>query len=637
LWTGHRPTILLKRMATQAASPRERGLEQHQIEPGLPERRSLLRAAAVTPTGGGDATILVAAVLAAATAVWVTAPADFLTQPGWLAVQKADIILGPVLVGLYWRRRRPGNAMGTLLIAVGFLHLPYVLQSSSAPAAFSIGVLWEGVIFLTTLVLILAFPSGRLDGAVTRAILIGATVTVVAPWTAITLLSERLVPSGSLSGCAGPCPANGLQIASSPDAVAGLVDVTRLGIVVVDLVVIYLLVSRLAAAKPARRRALVIGIPIAMVFLVTQLVYQGSQLITDDRGDFHTAAQWAIAITRATLWYGFLAALIGAQLYAARVLRRIVEASLRRPSFAELEAMLRVPVGDPRLRLLFWRRQNLTWSDAHGTRFAAPEAGPGEAISVIDLDGAPAIAIVHDRELAQDPELIHAAGSVALLARENAELEAAWDDSRRVLRESRARIAAARDHERRALERDLHDSVQQHLTALVLRLSMVREMIDAGSPAYEELEQLEADLQEALVELRRLAHGIYPASLAELGLIGALTAAATRGPAKVAIHADAIGRYSPAIESAIYYSCLEALQNAAKHAGPDPRIAIRLSEAGGELHFEVSDEGVGFDVTAPSHGVGLRNIHDRLEAVDGRMEIVSAPGRGTVVSGAAPI
>ena len=246
------------------------------------------------------------------------------------------------------------------------------------------------------------------------------------------------------------------------------------------------------------------------MFVVTQFVYQGSQLLGDANGDFHVVVQWAIAVTRATLWYGFLAALIGAQLYAGRVLRRIVEASLERPSFAELEAMLRAPVGDPGLRLLFWRPRNLAWSDAHGTRVAGPEPRPGQVVTAVDLRGAPAIAIVHDRELAEDPELVHAAGTVALLARENAELEAAWDDSRRVLRESRSRIAAARDHERRALERDLHDSVQQHMTAIVLRLAMVREMIDAGSPAYDELETLEVDLQETLNELRRLAHGIYP-------------------------------------------------------------------------------------------------------------------------------
>jgi signal transduction histidine kinase len=511
-----------------------------------------------------------------------------------------------------------------------------MLQSSSVPAAYAFGVGWEAVIFVITMALILAFPSGRLDDRVARALLAGTVLTIGVPAIAVVLLSPSLEAFGSISGCAGACPANGLMLTAAPEAMATILDFARVAIIVLDALAIGLLISRLRAAKPARRRALVIGIPIAMVFLVTQLAYQGASLASIG-GDFFATAQWAIVASRSTLWYGFLAALIGAQLYAGRVLRRSVQESLRRPSFSELETMLAGAVGDRGLRLLFWRSRNRAWSDSDGNAMREPDPAPGQIVTDIDLEGAPAIAIVHDAELAEDPELIHAAGSIALLARENAELEAAWEDSRRVLRESRARIAASRDQERRALERDLHDGVQQQLTALVLRLALVRELIDPRSPAHGRIEELEDDLQETLSALRRLAHGIYPASLGELGLIGALTAAASRSATSIAIHADAIGRFSQAIESAVYYSCLEALQNATKHGGPDARISVRLSIAGGELHFEVRDEGVGFDPTAVRHGVGLRNIRDRLEAVDGRIEIVSAPGRGTVVSGAVPV
>ena len=160
-------------------------------------------------------------------------------------------------------------------------------------------------------------------------------------------------------------------------------------------------------------------------------------------------------------------------------------------------------------------------------------------------------------------------------------------------------------------------------------------MIDSRSPAHDQIEGLEVDLQETLAELRRLAHGIYPAPLAELGLIGALTAAATRSATTDRDPADAIGRFPHAIESAVYYCCLEA--HAERHQARGDRTRGSRSGsrvAGGELHFEVRDEGRGFDPAAAHDGVGLRNIHDRLEAVDGRLEIVSAPGRGTVVSGA---
>ena len=233
-------------MATQTASPREHA----KIEPGLPERRSPLRAAPVKSLPHGDVPILAAAALAAALAVWVTVRGDFLAHPGWLAAQKADIILGPVLVGLYWRHHRPGRRIGNLLIGVGFLSIPYILQSSSAPVAFSLGVLWESVIFLTTLALILAFPSGRLDRAIDRAILLAGAIAAVVPWIAFILLAERVAPSGSLSGCAGPCPANPLQVAEAPDVAAGLLDLVRLAIVVIDVVV-----DRLARVAPGSGEA----------------------------------------------------------------------------------------------------------------------------------------------------------------------------------------------------------------------------------------------------------------------------------------------------------------------------------------------------------------------------------------------
>ena len=97
-----------------------------------------------------------------------------------------------------------------------------------------------------------------------------------------------------------------------------------------------------------------------------------------------------------------------------------------------------------------------------------------------------------------------------------------------------------------------------------------------------------------------------------------------------------IGRYSPEIESAVYYCCLEALQNATKHAGPDTQIAARLTAKKGELRLEVSDDGPGFDVAAAHTGVGLRNMEDRLGAVRGRLTIISSPGNGTVISGFVP-
>jgi signal transduction histidine kinase len=585
------------------------------------------------PVSRSEAIVASAAIGAAAVAVWLTLSADFLAHPGWLAVQKADMILGPVLTGLYWRRRRPQSRFASLLIAVGFLHVPYILQSSSAPFAFSFGVIWEGVIYVITLALILAFPTGRLDGPVVRALLaagiIGTGFGVV-----IVMVAPAIGADGSISGCRAACPENGLFVSANVPLALRLIDVNRAIIVTNAIVTLALIVHRFAAGTPPRRRALAIGAPIAIFFLVTQMAYQGANLVGFDTGPLHTAAQWAIVVSRSTLWYGFLLALVAGELFAGRVLRRLVQESLQRPQLDELEAMLKGPLGDPGLRLAFWRPDRGGWGDDGDF---APDPSTGRVLTVIERDGRPAVAIDHDPELAADPELVQAAGAVALLAQENAQLEAAWSDSLRELRDSRARIAAAGDVERRALERDLHDGAQQQLTAILLKLSMVRDLVDGAAAVQSRITELEGELEGALEELRRLGHGIYPAPLAETGIVGALEAVASRSPETVDVSSDGVDRYSSEVESAVYFCCLEALQNATKHAGPGVRISIQLYVTGRILSFRVSDDGAGFEPLATHVGVGLRNMHDRLEAFDGRLEITSAPGRGTAISGALPV
>ena len=125
--------------------------------------------------------------------------------------------------------------------------------------------------------------------------------------------------------------------------------------------------------------------------------------------------------------------------------------------------------------------------------------------------------------------------------------------------------------------------------------------------------------------------------LADRGLVPALRAVGRQGPRPVEVTGRRIGRYSTEIESAVYYCCLEALQNAIKHGGPAVHIAARLSVSNGELRLEVSDDGPGFDVGAIHGGDGLRNMADRLGAVHGQLAIVSSPGNGTLISGVVPV
>ena len=205
------------------------------------------------------------------------------------------------------------------------------------------------------------------------------------------------------------------------------------------------------------------------------------------------------------------------------------------------------------------------------------------------------------------------------------------------LRESRARIVASGDAERRRIERNLHDGAQQHLVALAVNLRLTRDIItDDADAGLEMLDQLADEVQETIQEVRQLAHGIYPPLLVDSGLVEALRAAANRNPLPVDISADGIGRYPSETEAAVYFCCLEALQNAAKHA-PDAHVDLRLWEEAGGLLFTVSDDGPGFDPDRAQKGHGYVNMADRLGAIGGTVRWESEIGKGSIVRGSVPL
>ena len=206
------------------------------------------------------------------------------------------------------------------------------------------------------------------------------------------------------------------------------------------------------------------------------------------------------------------------------------------------------------------------------------------------------------------------------------------------LRESRARIVASGDAERRRVERNLHDGAQQHLVALAINIRLAGDIVaDDPAGADEMLGQLAQDVQLTIRELRELAHGIYPPLLADNGLGDALRAAASRSPLTVRVTvAEEVRRYRAEVEAAIYFSCLEALQNAAKHA-PDATVDLRLWTASGGLLFSVTDDGPGFDPATARGGHGFVNMADRLGAIGGTVRWDSRPGHGATISGTVPL
>jgi signal transduction histidine kinase len=220
-------------------------------------------------------------------------------------------------------------------------------------------------------------------------------------------------------------------------------------------------------------------------------------------------------------------------------------------------------------------------------------------------------------------------------------LQASLDEVRRQaeeLRASRSRIVATADAERRRIERNLHDGAQQHLVALAVKVRLIKQLADADpAQAKQMLEELGGDVQTTLEELRTLAHGIYPPLLMDRGLPEALSAAATRAALPVEVRADGVGRFRSEVEAAVYFCCLEALQNAAKHAGEGARAVVRVWEESGGLLFEVADDGAGFDAADPRMGAGFTNMKDRLGAIGGALTVESQPGAGARISGRIPV
>jgi signal transduction histidine kinase len=272
----------------------------------------------------------------------------------------------------------------------------------------------------------------------------------------------------------------------------------------------------------------------------------------------------------------------------------------------------------------------------------APLAHQGELLGLIvcwRADDAEPFTEEDDRVLS---ELARQVGLALHNMQLDSALQASLADLRHAneeLRASRARIVAAGDAERRKIERNLHDGAQQHLVALAVKLRLAKDAVDDDPPgAMELIDDLRADLQDAIQELRALAHGIFPPLLVSGGLAEALPAAVSRAALPTTLDIEDVHRYPADIEAAVYFCCLEALQNAGKHAGDGAKATVRVWEADGELRFEVADDGHGFDSAgATMQGHGFVNMADRLGAIDGSFEVETAVGQGTRITGRVPV
>ncbi len=320
-------------------------------------------------------------------------------------------------------------------------------------------------------------------------------------------------------------------------------------------------------------------------------------------------------------------------------LARAVSVPHRPPERLQLKESERTVVGQARIGGRAWAA---VWvpsllEDGAGDVRMVPIAHLGELLGLIVVRrpvGAPLFTEDDERPLVELARQLGLAlhnvrldsalqASLAELAQRNEQLQA-----------SRLRIVQASDESRRAIERNLHDGAQQHLVALAVKLGLAAQIAEDGDSdtVVTLMSDLRADVQTTITELRELAHGIYPPLLRDRGLGEALRAAASRSPLSCSVQVETTDRFPEQVEAAVYFCCLEAMQNAGKHAGEGATLTVRIARSGESLCVEVSDDGVGFDASAAENGHGFVNMRDRLGAIGAPLEVVSRPGAGTRIS-----
>jgi signal transduction histidine kinase len=338
---------------------------------------------------------------------------------------------------------------------------------------------------------------------------------------------------------------------------------------------------------------------------------------------------WVTACSIALVPLAFLAGLLRSRLARGDLAGLFGELHDMQPD--RLQAALARVLGDPAFTIAYADPTG-TYVDTDGRPVVLPGPDAGRAIAMVDRDGARIAALVYDRSLDDDPELVEAAGGAAAIALENRLLQAQADARLAELQASRQRLVTAADAERRRIERNLHDGAQQRLVTLALQLSLIQRRIRDGHDAEALVATASHELAASLAELRELARGIHPAAL-EQGLEPALEGLVLRSAVPARLVAEPGARLPRQVEFAAYFVASEALANTAKYARASA-VTVRLMRGDAVAVIEIADDGVGG--ADPAAGSGLRGLADRVEALGGRLRVASPPDGGTVVTAELP-
>ena len=572
--------------------------------------------------------IAVAGAVAAGATAWLVARSSVLIQPQSNGILRALIVASYAAVGAYTWWRRPASRLGPLIAAIGLVFALTSLNASASPLQYSLG----RATVAATAVLIgyvgLCFPRDRLGTQFERRFLAGFVVATVLSWTLALALAERLPPAGPFAQCVAQCPRNAFQVVGTSAGTTRAIGILANGITVVAFVVIAaVLIRKTRSPSRLRRRAVT---PLLLAFAALAISLAVFVTLSHTLGAGYRDALRTIAVASAlAIPVGLLVGQIRGNYFAAQGAGRMAARASDGPlDPAGIERLISDALGDPSLALALWESEPPGYVDVLGARVELPD-DPAKRISTPFMrDGRPVAALIHDPAMDVDAGVVGGLVATSLMLLENVRLI-------EELRNSRARIVASVEHERLRLERDLHDGAQQRLLGIQVKLAQAQKRA-AGSDLVDQLEAIEVDAEEAVQELRTLAHGIYPTVLRERGLADALRSVAMTAPISIQVADEGIGRCPSAIEAAIYFCSLEAIQNAIKHAGPQARVTVSLARRPGEIEFAIGDDGIGMKTRASADSVGLLSMKDRIGAVGGELEIASSPDAGTRIRGLVP-
>jgi signal transduction histidine kinase len=555
-----------------------------------------------------------------------------------LAVLARALIVGvPMAVGLRAFSRHDNARFGLLLAGVGAALLVATLGESNQDLPYSIGRVAGWVVEILLIYLLLSYPTGRLPEDADRNLLRAAVLVLLTLYVPRILLAGHFEVPSPYTSCTTDCPANAFfPLDHQPAFVNGFMKPAgALAMVAVTAAVLLRMRARVREATPLARRMFMAVLAVGMARMGLLGVGLVAREANPDAWPVEVIS-WGLALSAPAIALAFLAAVLRWQLEAGRALERLAEWVREVPDAVTLRRALSEAFGDPSLRVAFPAAgSTVGWVDPSQGPVTFPEPGSGLSVSEVRDHDTVVAAVIHDDALRASPRLLDAGLAMAGVVLANQRLTAEAQTATLEVELSRTRIAASAERERRRIERDLHDGAQQRLVALRIELELAEEVVRHDpSAGIVLLRELEHEIDEALEELRSLAHGVYPPLLADRGLEEALRRVAARSTVAVEVDARDVRRYPPEVESAVYFCVLEALQNVQKHAEGARRVVLRLDgSAVTELRFSVRDDGAGTDDGQITPGAGITNMSDRLAAVGGEVSITSLRAVGTTVRG----